>query len=100
MPAGTEAGAVGEHVCPKADSSSMTISKSKSVYRLREEGLHADTAQSTLIVSLKSVIGGLTSIILIVLITINLQFRGLLLFPEASSWKRGRLHHGHSLVIM
>ena len=39
-------------------------------------GLHAETAQSALMVILKLVIGGLTSVILIVLGTVNLQFQG------------------------
>ena len=43
------------------------------IYRGR--GLHAETAQSAL-TALKLVIGGLTSIILIVLSTVNLQFHG------------------------
>ena len=38
--------------------------------------MHAETAQSALTVVLKLVIGGLTSIILIVLSTVNLQFQG------------------------
>ena len=38
--------------------------------------LHAETAQLSLIVIFKSVIGGLTSIILIVLGIVNLQFQG------------------------
>ena len=92
MPASAEVGGLEEHVCPKADSSSMTISKSKSFCRLREGTIR--------IVILKSVIGGLTSIILIVLSTVNLQFCGLFPFPEAYSWKHGSLCHGQSLVIM
>ena len=47
----------------------------KSFYRQRE-GLHAETAQSVLTVILKSVIGGLINIILIVLSTVNLHFQG------------------------
>ena len=39
------------------------------------EGLHAETAQSALTVILKLVTGGLTSIILIVLSTVSLQFQ-------------------------
>ena len=38
-------------------------------------GLHAETAQSALRVVLKLVIGGLTSVILIVLSTVSLQFQ-------------------------
>ena len=38
--------------------------------------MHAETAQSALMVILKLVIGGLTSVILIVLGTVNLQFQG------------------------
>ena len=40
----------------------------------RGRGLHAETAQSAPTVILKLVIGGLTSVILIVLGTVNLQF--------------------------
>ena len=42
----------------------------------RGRGQHAETAQSALAFMLKSVTGGLTSIILIVLDTVNLQFHG------------------------
>ena len=47
----------------------------KSFCRWRE-GLHAETAQSALTVILKLVIGGLTSIILVVLGVVNLQSQG------------------------
>ena len=40
------------------------------------KGLRAETAQSALTVILKLVIGGLTSVILIVLSTVSLQFQG------------------------
>ena len=43
--------------------------------RVGSGGLHAGTAQSSLIVSFKLVISGLTSIILVVLGTVNLQLR-------------------------
>ena len=39
-------------------------------------GLHAETAQSTLAVIFKLVIGALISVILVVLGTVNLQFQG------------------------
>ena len=42
------------------------------------EGLHAEIAQSSLTVILKLVISGLTSIILVVLGTVTLQFQGAL----------------------
>ena len=42
----------------------------------RQRGLHVETVQSALTVILKLAIGGLTSVILIVLGTINLQFQG------------------------
>ena len=42
----------------------------------RGERLHAETAQSALTVIFKLVVGGLTSVILIVLGTVNLQFQG------------------------
>ena len=40
------------------------------------EGLHAETAQSALTVILKLVIGGLSGVILLVLVTVSLQFQG------------------------
>ena len=40
------------------------------------KGLHVETAQSALTVILKLVIGGLTSVLLTVLSTVNLQFQG------------------------
>ena len=43
---------------------------------VRRRGLHAETAQSALTVIFKLVIGGLTSIILVVVGTVNLQFQG------------------------
>ena len=42
------------------------------------EGLHAETTQSSLTVIFKLVISGLTSNILVVLGTVNLQFQGAL----------------------
>ena len=42
----------------------------------RQRGLHVERVQSALTVILKLAIGGLTSVILIVLGTINLQFQG------------------------
>ena len=42
----------------------------------REKGLPAETAQSVPVVILKSVIGGLINIILIVLSTVTLHFQG------------------------
>ena len=42
------------------------------------EGLHAEAAQSSLTVILRLVISGLTSIILVVLGTVNPQFQGAL----------------------
>ena len=56
--------------CPKAVPPSPGQSVGKSFYRQRE-GLRADGAQSALTVILKLVIGGLTSIILIVLSTVG-----------------------------
>ena len=45
----------------------------------RDRIVHAEIAQSALTVTLKSVIGGLTSIMLFVLGTVNLQVPGVLL---------------------
>ena len=61
--------------CPKAAPSPFPQSGGKHCYRQRE-GQHAETAQSALTFMLKSVTGSLTSIILIVLDTVNLQFHG------------------------
>ena len=47
-------------------------------------------------------LSGLICVILIVLITVSLQFQGcfVLIFFEASSWNCGNLYHGYGLVIM
>ena len=64
-------------------------------------GLHAETAQSTLIVILKLAIRGLTSIIL----TVFTHSYSLVLgkvcshFPKAGSQSCGSSCHGYSLVI-
>ena len=51
----------------------------ESIYRqLRGWGARAETAQSSLTASFKSVISGLTSTILVVVRTVNLQVRGVL----------------------
>ena len=70
-------------ICPKADSPRFTCPDkqgvggggSDSINRVRDQGLHAETAQSSLTVVFKLVISGLTSIILIVLGTVSLQFQ-------------------------
>ena len=71
------------------------------IYRQRE-GLHAETAQSVLVVTLQLVIGGLTRVILVVSGTVNLLIQACFLshFLEANSWNCGSLCHGNSLVIM
>ena len=61
-------------ICPKADSSTDKQGMRESLV----EGLHAEIAQSSLTVILKLVISGLTSIILVVLGTVNLQLQGAL----------------------
>ena len=74
-----EAGGVREKAdaCPKADSLHPQP-VGKSFYRQRKEAwLHAETAQSALTSILKLVISGLTSVMMIVLCTVNLQFQGL-----------------------
>ena len=54
-------------------------SKRESLYRHGESrGPHAESAQSALTVSFRLVIAGLTSMILVVLATVNLQFPGAL----------------------
>ena len=65
-------------------------------------GLYAEIAQSTLTVIFKMVIGGLNSIILVVLGTVNHQFQGLFLphFSEANSENCGSSCPEYSLVNM
>ena len=55
-------------------------SGAKSFYRWKEEAICRNSIQSALTVILNLVIGGLTSIILIVLGTVNLQFHGWFVF--------------------
>ena len=64
--------------CPKANSP-FPLPPNKQWTRAfidRRRGLHAETAQSALTVILKLVIGGLSSVILIVLGTVSVQFQG------------------------
>ena len=64
-------------ICPKADSPPPGNQWGKSSYRQSGGGgLYAETAQLALTVILKLVISGQTSIILIVLSMVNLQFQG------------------------
>ena len=64
-------------VCPKADSPTLATSGARAFINRRWEwGLHTETAQSALTVLFKLVIADLTSVIVIVLGTVNLQFRG------------------------
>ena len=89
---------------PKADYTPHppTDNGGKSFYSWGWGSLHAETAQSALTVILKLVIGGLISVILIVLGTVNLQFQGLFPFPwgqflelwQLMSW----LQSGHNAV--
>ena len=57
--------------------------------RVRGGGQHAETAQSSLTVIFKLVISGLTSNILVVLGTVNLQFLEKVMAPHSSThaWK-------------
>ena len=57
----------------------------------RGRELHAETAQSSLTVIFKLVIGGLTSVIFVVLDTVNLQFQG---FPHSSVGKKSACNAG------
>ena len=59
-------------VCPKADKHGVRALTD----RVGEGALHAGTAQSSLTVIFRLVMSGLTSIILNVLGTVNLQFQG------------------------
>ena len=65
-------------------------------------GLHAETAELAMTVIFKLVISGLTSVILIVLGMVNLQFHGSYVssFSEASSRSCGSSCLGYSPVIM
>ena len=66
----------------------------KSFYRQKVSGgggLHAKIAQSSLTVIFKLVIGGLTSLIFVVLDTVNLQFQG---FPHSSVGKKSACNAG------
>ena len=64
--------------CTEADSlcPSTTQESGARAFMERGRGLHAETAQSALTVILKLVTAGLTSVILIFLSTVNLQFQG------------------------
>ena len=77
-------------ICPKADSSHPT--KKQGVRAFRDKvcvypggELRAETAQSSLTVIFNMVISGLTSITLVVLGTVNLQFRGALVLISLQS---------------
>ena len=73
-----EAGNLGAGSYPKADSPSPATPSDEQWTRAfidRGRGLHAETAQLALAVMLTLVIGGLISVILIVLSTVNLQFQ-------------------------
>ena len=61
-------------ICPKASSPTLTSRELRPFIDRVGGGLHAETAQSSLTVIFKLVISGLTSIILMVLVTVNLQF--------------------------
>ena len=65
-------------ICPKANSPAPPHLDKQRVRAFidRGRGLQAETAQSALIVSFRLVIGGLTSVILIVVGTVHLQFQG------------------------
>ena len=79
MPATGLMGGVRIDVCSKADSPPHPPTGNqwgKNFYS-QKEGLRAETAQSALTVIFKLVMGGLTSIILVVLGRVNLQFQGL-----------------------
>ena len=67
---------VGQVSGPKADYLHPLHNQWARVFIDGGRGLHAETVQSALIVILKLVIGGLTSVILIALSTVDLQFQG------------------------
>ena len=75
MPATGEGG--GRYLCKSQLHPHPLKSRGESFYRqLGVMGLHAEIAPSSLTVIFRLVISGLTSIILVVLGTINLQFQG------------------------
>ena len=62
---------------PRADSPHFPLATSGAkAFIDRRRGLDVGTAQSTLTVIFKLIISGLTSVILVVLGTVNLQFQG------------------------
>ena len=64
------------HLCPRADSTHFLLATSGArAFIDRRRGIDVGTAQSTLTVIFKLIIGGLTSVILIVLGTVNLEFQ-------------------------
>ena len=67
-------GGEGTASCPKADS--PTDNQRTRAFTNKGRGLHTETAQSALTVILNLVISGLTSVILIIWGTVNLQLRG------------------------
>ena len=61
-------------------------------FRDRRRGRHTESAQSALIVILKSVTGGLLSVIMMVLSTVNLQFQGQFVSMSwGQFWELGQL---------
>ena len=70
----------------------------ESINRVRGGGLHAETAQSSLTVIFKLVISGLTSIILVVLGTVNHRFQGP--FVPISLWPFLGIVAAHVLGIV
>ena len=79
-------------ICPKADSPSPAISGTRALI-FRRRGIYVETAQSALTVIFKLIIGGLVSLILVVLSTVNLQFQGL--FVPISLWPVLRIVVAH-----
>ena len=64
-------------ICPKADSHPPATSGARAfIDRVGVGELHVETAQSSLTIIFKVVISGLTSIILVVLGPVHLQFQG------------------------
>ena len=85
-------------VCPKADYPPATVLNKQGVRAFKDRvgwGLCVETAQSSLTVLFKFVISGLTSIILIVLGTVNLQLQGP--FVPISLWSVLRIKAAHVL---
>ena len=95
-------GRVGRTCVQRPTSRPCWQSVGKSFYR-RREGLYVETAQAALTGILNLVIGGLTSVLLMVFSTVSLQFQGrfvpISLMPVLELWQlMSWLQSGHRVV--